>query len=407
MPREDMQHRTRPSSTRSRARRNTERSYAIETELRENRDRLSELAMEIDRARAAAATTKNAAPNSWFAPLPRGRTCPGSSRVTALEAERDSNRQVLESAAADLAAAQHEPPCPSRNLPPLPRRWLNSNTSRKSLASPSLTPCRRFRACAINWLRPKNARRRGIAKPAVCKRNRQRESPVETFGGSAPVALEFEASPSASPESPRRSASFVNWSSQRLDETRAKTHLDVLRAEFATALGKKGSLEAVIAEQRIFHRVRPPPFQSGVMQSGLAPVGVLADFLEVEPRFDALSKTSCAMNELHRSQVLGRCRRRPPPVRSDVDGRATFLVHPETRRPVLLRPRRSATALRPPLHCAVEAPSAFSTVRKVAGSNLPKLRDGYIVPGSDTAPALRWRIPTRSFFHSPANASTT
>src|SRR6202034_2757766 len=29
-------------------------------------------------------------------------------RVTALEAERDSNRQVLESAAADLAAAQHE-----------------------------------------------------------------------------------------------------------------------------------------------------------------------------------------------------------------------------------------------------------------------------------------------------------
>ena len=29
-------------------------------------------------------------------------------RLTSLEAERDSNRQVLESAAADLAAAQHE-----------------------------------------------------------------------------------------------------------------------------------------------------------------------------------------------------------------------------------------------------------------------------------------------------------
>ena len=87
----------------------TERGYAIETELRENRDRISQIAMEIDRARArrrhneercAELVVRSA---SAEAELAQARH-----RLTALEAERDSNRQVLESAAADLAAAQHE-----------------------------------------------------------------------------------------------------------------------------------------------------------------------------------------------------------------------------------------------------------------------------------------------------------
>jgi chromosome segregation protein len=71
-----------------------------------------------------------------------------------------------------------------------------------------------------------------------------------------------------------------------LEETRSKTNLDVLRAEYATALGKKGSLEAVIAEHGYSTESVRRLFQSGVMNGGLAPVGVLADFLEVEPRYE-------------------------------------------------------------------------------------------------------------------------
>jgi len=40
-----------------------------------------------------------------------------------------------------------------------------------------------------------------------------------------------------------------------------KTNLDLLRAEFATALGKKGSLEAVMAEHGI-RRIGPPGFSN-------------------------------------------------------------------------------------------------------------------------------------------------
>src|SRR6202020_2396141 len=107
---EDMQHRTETvQQLEGEHSESTERGYAIETELRENRDRLSQLAMEIDRAharrrhndeRCAELVVRSAAAEAELAQARH--------RLTSLEAERDSNRQMLESAATDLAAAQHE-----------------------------------------------------------------------------------------------------------------------------------------------------------------------------------------------------------------------------------------------------------------------------------------------------------
>ncbi len=87
----------------------TQRGYSIETELRENRDRISQITLEIDRAharrrhneeRCAELLVRSA---SAEAELAQARH-----RLTALESERESNRQILESAAADLAAAQND-----------------------------------------------------------------------------------------------------------------------------------------------------------------------------------------------------------------------------------------------------------------------------------------------------------
>src|SRR5437016_11433902 len=76
--------------------------------------------------------------------------------------------------------------------------------------------------------------------------------------------------------------------SKRQEETHSKNHLDGLRSEYATALGKRGSLEAVIAEHGYSTESVRRLFQSGGLQGGLAPVGVLADFLEVDPRFEGV-----------------------------------------------------------------------------------------------------------------------
>src|SRR5215813_3769809 len=86
-----------------------QRGYSIEAELRENRDRIAQIAMEIDRAharrrhneeRCAELLVRSA---SAEAELAQARH-----RLTALEAERESNRQMRESAALDPAAAQSD-----------------------------------------------------------------------------------------------------------------------------------------------------------------------------------------------------------------------------------------------------------------------------------------------------------
>ena len=71
-------------------------------------------------------------------------------------------------------------------------------------------------------------------------------------------------------------------------------------------------------------------FQSGVMQGGHAPVGVLADFLEVEPRYESVVE-DFLRDELNYIvvKIWDAADEGLRLLRSDVDGRATFLVHPE------------------------------------------------------------------------------
>ncbi len=73
---------------------------------------------------------------------------------------------------------------------------------------------------------------------------------------------------------------------KRAAETEGKKRLDTVRAEYATALGKKGSLEALIAEHGYSTASVQRLFQSGAMKQGHTPAGVLADFLEVENQYE-------------------------------------------------------------------------------------------------------------------------
>ncbi len=170
---EEMQHRTEAvQQLESEHGEGTQRGYAIEMELRENRDRLSQLDLEIDRARArrrhndercAELVVRSA---SAEAELAQARH-----RLTSLEAERDSNRQVLESAAADLARPSMNSYCRSRKPQLRQPRWRNSNTSRKNLASPFSIQSRPRRGFATNLRKPRSAAPAWIAKASVCTLN--------------------------------------------------------------------------------------------------------------------------------------------------------------------------------------------------------------------------------------------
>ena len=403
---EDMQRRTEAvQQLESEHGEGTERGYAIESELRGNRERLSQIDLEIDRARARRRHNEERCAElmvrsaSAEAELAQARH-----RLTSLEAERDSNRQVLESAAADLAAAQHELALSQQEAAAastaLAEVEQQQEESRVAIFD-TVSSASRLR----NQLAQAEERLAGVDREGqrlhaeITDANLQ----VESFGGRrGQLALEFETVT-------QRVAGIMEEISQlrrlleakRQEETRAKTHLDLLRAEFATALGRKGSLEAVIAEHGYSTESVRRLFQSGVMQSGLAPAGVLADFLEVEPRFERVVE-DFLRDELNYIVVKSwdAADEGLRLLRSDVDGRATFLVHPEDSQ------AKFSFILDEAAHCAPPTASIVPlkhTIRVLDGFGksleviLPKLRDGYIVPGSDTARGLALENPDAFF----------
>ena len=382
-----------------------QRGYAIETELRENRDRISQIAMEIDRAHARRRHNEERCAELLVrAASSEAELAQARHRLTALEAEREQNRQILESAAADLAAAQsdlalcqQEAAAAAASLAEIEQQQEESRVVIFDLVS-SASKLRNQLTQAEERLAGADRESRRL-EAEIGNANAQ----IEAFGGQrGQLALEFEGIT-------QRAAGISEEISQlrrlieqkKLDETRSKTNLDVLRAEYATALGKKGSLEAVIAEHGYSTESVRRLFQSGVMQSGFAPVGVLADFLEVEPRYERVVE-DFLRDELNYIVVKSwdAADEGLRMLRTDVDGRATFLVHPEDSQ------AKFSFVLDEAAHCAPPAAQIVplkSSIRVLNGFGrsleviLPKLRDGYIVPEADVAKGLALENPDAFF----------
>ena len=227
---------------------------------------------------------------------------------------------------------------------------------------------------------------------------------LESFGGQrGQLGLEFEsASQRVAALTAQIDESRQNLEQKRVAETSGKQHLDSLRAEYASLIGKKGSLEAVITEHGYSTESVRRLFKSGAMTGGMAPVGVLADFLEVDDRYEhvvddflrdelnfVVVKSWDAADEGLRL------------LRSDVDGRATFLVHPGRFAGEVLVPRRGRLAITgaqrdtvvPLKHC-IRVLDGFGKSLEVI---LPKLGNGYIVPDPNVGRELALQNPDAFF----------
>jgi chromosome segregation protein len=383
----------------------TQRGYAIETEVRENRERLSQLKLESDRALAqrrhneerCAELVERAA--AFEAELSQAQQ-----RLAALAAERDANRQILDSAAGDLAAAQQE---------------LSQSQHEAAAAAAALAELEyqqeQSRAmiveavAATSMLRNQHTqvgeRLAGVDREAQRLQSEMATatSQMETFGGQrGQLGLEFETVSqrvSGLTEELRQTRQTLD--ARRHEESEAKNHLDSLRAEYASAIGKKGSLEAVIAEHGYSTESVRRLFQSGVMQGGMAPAGVLADFLEVETRYEGVVE-DFLRDELNYIVVKSwdAADEGLRLLRTDVDGRATFLVHPEDSQAKFsfavdekahqVQPERPIV----PLKNAIRVLNGFGRSLEVI---LPKLRDGYIVPDPAFARELALENPNAFF----------
>jgi chromosome segregation protein len=195
-------------------------------------------------------------------------------------------------------------------------------------------------------------------------------------------------------------------SAKRTAEIEAKKRGDQLRAEHATLTGQRNSLDALIREHSYSTDTVRKLFRSNSFGGGLAPVGTLADFLEVtgqhENVVDEFLRDELnyivvkSWDAAHEGMRL---------LKTDVNGRATFLVHPEDAQAKFsfAGNRENGSHYEQqhgvvPLKNCIRVLDGFGRSLEVI---LPKLRDGYVTPDSETARGLALENPN-AFFLAPS-----
>jgi chromosome segregation protein len=384
----------------------TQRGYEIEIGLRQIGERLSQIALESDRATAKSRTNEERCAElvrrSETAQAELGET---SEKFATLEAEREQNREILKTAANDVCAAQQE---------------LNARQQEAQAAAGALATTERDqeqRRVAIMQAANDSAsvRNRIIQAEeniASLERETQRlqneitsaNVQLENFGGErGQLTIEFaSASEKVASLDAQVSEARAKLQEKRTAETDSKRRLDGLRAEFSSLQGKRSSLEVMIAEHGYSTESVKRFFQSGSLQEGLRPAGVLADFLDVEDRYENVVD-EFLREELNYIVVKSwdAADQGLQMLRTDVDGRATFLVHPDDSQAKFSFVPDGATHLAPadyssvvPLKRAVRVLDGFGKSLEVI---LPKLRDGYIVPDAALGRELALQNPDAFF----------
>ncbi len=383
----------------------TQRGYAIETETRQNRERLNQIAIEGDRGKARIRTNEERCAELIVRTASaEAELAQAQQRLTALEEERNGHQQLLDSASADLAAAQQEYDLSQQetahaaiNLALLE----DEQESHRAAILEAVGGASNLR----NQLTQSEERLAGIGREEQRLRAEiaTASSQSETFGGQrGQIALEFESVSQRANGLIAEIASLrETLESKRSAENENKKHLDSIRSEYATALGKRGSLEAVIAEHGYSTESVRRLFQSGAMQGGNTPAGVLADFLEVEPRYERVVE-DFLRDELNYVVVKSwdAADEGLRLLRSNVDGRATFLVHPEDSQAKFSFVADESQHYAPlndtvlPLKNSIRVLNGFGKSLEVI---LPKLGNGYIVPDPAVARELALSSPDAFF----------
>ena len=197
---------------------------------------------------------------------------------------------------------------------------------------------------------------------------------------------------------------------RRNEEAESKRAGDRLRGEAATLNGRRNSLEGLIREHSYSTDTVRNIFKSNAAKTDLgdmAPLGTLADFLEVDAKYESVVD-EFLRDELNYIVVKSwdAADAGMHLLQTDVTGRATFLVHPNDAQVNFAFAEGMASEAAHnaaniegviPLKDCVRVLDGFGKSLEVI---LPKLREGFVAPDSYTARTLALSNP-QSFFLSP------
>ena len=383
----------------------TQRGYAIEREGQENREKLNTLALDLDRAAARRRTNQErCAELDARSAGAQAEIANTQEQATRLQQELETDRATLETANADVANAQQE----------LQQRQQEAAATAASLIEVERrqeqrrdTILQTVSAASAVRNRITQAEERIVALDRESQRLRDDTSAaqqqLESFGGQrGQLGLEFEtASQRVNALTSQIADTRQKLDQKRAAETESKRHLDSLRGEYASLMGKRGSLDAVITEHGYATESVRKLFTSGALQGGRAPAGVLADFLEVDDRYEHVVD-DFLRDELNYIVVKSwdAADEGLRLLRTDVDGRATFLVHPEDSQAKfsfdfnesMHHVTHGDTVV--PLKNCIRVLDGFGKSLEVI---LPKLGNGYIVPDPEVGRGLALENPDAFF----------
>ncbi len=205
----------------------------------------------------------------------------------------------------------------------------------------------------------------------------------------------------------------VDVTAKRSEEQATRQRGDTLRAERASLTGRRNSLEGLLREHSYSTDTVKKLFRANSLSGGLKPVGTLADFIEVGEQYESVVdeflrdelnyivvKSWDAADEGMRLLKTGSG---GPNGGSGVEGRATFLVHPddsqarfsfEVNENAGLKPQQGVVGLKD----CIRVLDGFGKSLEVI---LPKLRDGYVTGDASTARSLALENPD-AFFLAPS-----
>jgi chromosome segregation protein len=197
----------------------------------------------------------------------------------------------------------------------------------------------------------------------------------------------------------------------RAEELQSKRRGDQLRGEVASLNGRRSSLEGLIREHSYSTDTVRNIFKTDTYKhntNGMAAVGTLADFLEVDGKYESVVD-EFLRDELNYIVVKSwdAADAGMHLLQTDVAGRATFLVHPNDAQANFAFAEGMKSAAQTniegiegvvPLKECVRVLDGFGKSLEVI---LPKLREGFVAPDSYTARSLALSNP-HAFFLSPS-----
>ncbi len=383
------------------------RGYELDEELRGTQGRINETRVDLERA-----TARIAGNNDRVSDL-AARVASGTEelaqlrgQIESLAADRDSLRLFLETATADTEGARQAAEAKQRESSEAQAQVNNadrevSNGRHQSMQlMQRVSNVHREEAQAAESLA-------GLDREAqrLVGESEQARRELEALGKQrGQVSMSFE---SVTDRLKRLEAEIaqlrLDLDARRREEMETRRRGDHLRAEAATLLGRKNSLESLIRDHSYSSETVRKIFKANGVGASVAPLGTLADFLEVEDEYGSVVD-EFLKEELNYIVVKNwdSANAGIGLLKGNVDGRATFLVHAEDgadqRFAAGMDSRATGDMLGArPLKSCIKVLNGFGRSLEVI---LPKLREGFIAPDSDTARSLAVQYP-EAFFLSP------